>query len=137
MRRETPPARGLFGISTRKRPARLMKVVSAAPLVPRSSFSTWTMQFLALGEQFADVHAAALRLLAEVVPGDFLQRQEAVALRAVVDEAGLERGLDARDPAFIDVGFFLFPGRYLDTQVKEFLSINQSDPQLFLLSCIH
>jgi hypothetical protein len=42
MRRETPPARGLFGISTRKRPARLMNVVSAAPLVPRSSFSTCT-----------------------------------------------------------------------------------------------
>jgi hypothetical protein len=43
MRRETPPARGLFGISTRKRPARLMKVVRAAPLLPRSSFSTWTI----------------------------------------------------------------------------------------------
>ena len=42
MRRETPPAPGLFGIRTMKRPARLMKVVSAAPLVPRSSFSTWT-----------------------------------------------------------------------------------------------
>ena len=40
MRRDTPPARGLFGIRTRKRPARLMKVVSAAPLLPRSSFST-------------------------------------------------------------------------------------------------
>ena len=42
MRRDTPPARGLFGISTMKRPARLMKVVRAAPLLPRSSFSTWT-----------------------------------------------------------------------------------------------
>ncbi len=48
---------------------------------------------------------------AEVILGDFLQRQEAVACGAVVDEAGLERGLDARDSAFIDVGFFLFAGR--------------------------
>ena len=37
---ETPPARGLLGMRTRKRPARLTNVVSAAPLVPRSSFST-------------------------------------------------------------------------------------------------
>ncbi len=43
MRREMPPALGLLGISTRKRPAREMKVVSAAPLLPRSSLSTWTM----------------------------------------------------------------------------------------------
>ena len=68
-------------------------------------------EFLAFGEQLADVHPAALRLLAEVLLGDFLQRQEAMALRAVVDEAGFERGLDAGDPAFVDVGFFLFAGR--------------------------
>ena len=48
---------------------------------------------------------------AEVLLGDFLQRQETVALRAVVDEARFERGLDARDPGLIDVGFFLFAGR--------------------------
>ena len=40
--REMPPPRGEFGISTEKRPAREMKVVSAAPLVPRSSLTTWT-----------------------------------------------------------------------------------------------
>ena len=75
-------------------------------------------------------------LLAEVFLGDFLQRQEAVALRAVIDEAGFERGLDAGDSAFIDVGFFLFPGGELDAQVVKFLTINQSDSQLFFLSCI-
>src|ERR1044071_7240411 len=42
-RRETPPPLGLLGIRTRYLPAREMNVVSAAPLVPRSSFSTWTM----------------------------------------------------------------------------------------------
>ena len=68
-------------------------------------------EFLPLLEQLADVHPAALRLLAEVLLGDFLQRQEAVALRAVIDEAGFERGLDAGDTGLVDVGFFLFAGR--------------------------
>ena len=40
--REMPPPLGVFGISTQKRPASDMKVVSAAPLLPRSSFVTWT-----------------------------------------------------------------------------------------------
>ena len=40
--RDTPPPRGEFGISTEKRPAREMKVVSAAPFVPRSSLTTCT-----------------------------------------------------------------------------------------------
>ena len=57
-------------------------------------------------------------LLAEVVLGDFLQRQEAVAFRTVIDEAGFERRLDARDSAFVDVGFFLFFGRYLDGKIE-------------------
>ena len=39
--REMPPPRGEFGISTQKRPASEMYVVSAAPLVPRSSLTTW------------------------------------------------------------------------------------------------
>ncbi len=68
-------------------------------------------QLLALGEQVADGAARPLAEGAEVLLGDFLQRQEAVALGAVIDEARLERGLDARDPGFIDVGFFLFAGR--------------------------
>ena len=59
-----------------------------------------------------------------------------MALRAVIDEAGFERGLDARDPSFVDVGFFLFFGRDLDGKVVQFLTINQRDAQLLLLSCI-
>ena len=92
--------------------------------------------FLTLGEQVAHVVAPAVRVLAEVVLGDFLQRQEAVALRAVIDEAGLERGLDARDSSFVDVGFLLFLGRDFDGKVVQLLAINQRDAQLLLLSCI-
>jgi hypothetical protein len=97
-----------------------MNVVRAAPLL----------------EQLTDIHAPALRLGAEIVAGDFLQREEAVARGAVVDKAGFERGFYAGDFAFVDVGLFLFPGGQLDTEIVELLSINQSDPQLFLLSRI-
>ena len=72
----------------------------------------------------------------EVFLGDFLQRQEAVALGAVVDEAGFEAGFDPGDAAFVDVGFFLFPGRYFDVEIVDSLSINQCDAQLLFLSCV-
>src|SRR5437762_183587 len=67
--------------------------------------------FLALGQELADVHPRALGLLAEAFLGDLLQRQESMALGAVLDEAGLERGLDAGDPGLVDVGFLLLAGR--------------------------
>ena len=38
---DIPPDLALFGLSTIKRPARLTKVVSAAPFLPRSSLSIW------------------------------------------------------------------------------------------------
>ncbi len=59
-----------------------------------------------------------------------------MARGAVVDETGFEGRFYPGNPAFIDVGFFLFSGGELDTEIEELLSINQSDPQLFLLSCI-
>src|SRR5690606_8589217 len=92
--------------------------------------------FLPFGEQFAHA-AAALRLaVTEEFPGDFLQRQEAMAFTAIVDEGRFERGLDARDARFIDVGFFLFPRRDVDGQVVEFLAIDQGNAQFFLLRCV-
>jgi hypothetical protein len=67
-------------------------------------------QLLAFLEQILDVQPALVgRLRAEIFLGDFLKRQEAVALRAVFDECRLETWLDAGNPAFIDIGFFLFP----------------------------
>ena len=63
---------------------------------------------LAFLEHFTHVDARALRLLQEILARDFLERQEAVTLRAVIDEAGFKRGLDARDAALVDVGLFLF-----------------------------
>ncbi len=67
-------------------------------------------QLLAFLEKILDVlPALAGRLRAEVLPRDLLQRQEAMALRAVFDECRFETRLYAGDSAFIDIGFFLFP----------------------------
>ena len=71
--------------------------------------------FLAFAQDLADVDpAVGTRLVDEVLGGDFLQWQEAVAVGAVLDEGRVEAGLDPRDPAFVDVGFLLFPGLALD-----------------------
>jgi hypothetical protein len=42
--------------------------------------------------------------------GDFLERQEAVAISTVIDEAGFEAGFDAGDDTLVDVAFALFLG---------------------------
>ena len=68
-------------------------------------------EFLALLQEILDVEPSARGGLGtEVFLGDLLQRKEAVALSAVFDERRFEARLYAGDSAFIDIGFFLFPG---------------------------
>ena len=88
-------------------------------------------------QDLAHVDAPARGVLQEVLPGDLLQRQEAVALGAVVDEAGFKRRLNARYARLVDVGFFLFAGRKFDREVVELLSVNQGDAQFFLLRRVY
>ena len=88
------------------------------------------------GEKIADIRAAPLAVLAEILLRDFLERQEAVAGGAIVDETRFERGFYAGDSTLVDVGFFLFAGGELYAEIVKFLTINQSDSQLFFLSCI-
>ncbi len=72
-------------------------------------------QLLAFLQKILDVQPAAVGgLRAEVFLGDFLQRQEAMALRAIFDERRFETRLYAGNSAFINIGFFLFPGRDLN-----------------------
>ena len=89
--------------------------------------------FLAFLQQLADV-GFAFRVRIEILAGDFLQRQEAMTLRAVIDEAGFQGGFDAGDPAFVDIGLFLFAGRNLDVEIVEVLSVDDGHAQLFALS---
>ena len=64
--------------------------------------------FLAFAQDVANLDAVALLgLLDEVFVGDFLERQETVALDAVIYEARLETRLDPSDAAFVDVRFAL------------------------------
>jgi hypothetical protein len=67
----------------------------------------------------------------EVLAGDFLQRQEAVALGTEVDEGSFEAGLDAGDAAFVDVGFLLLAGTVLDVQVVQRWPSTRAHAQLF------
>ncbi len=68
--------------------------------------------FLALLQHVADVEAGAgRRLEAVILARDFLDRQEALALGAVLDESGLEALFDARDARLVNVAFLLLAGR--------------------------
>jgi len=136
--RDTAGARGCSAMSTRKRPARLMNVVSAAPLVAALLLLDLHDDFLPLGQELADVHPSTLRGLAEVLLGDFLQRQESMARGAVINEARFRAR--ARRGRYGPCKRWLFSvsreGRSI-LRFKQFLSINQSDAQLLFLSCIH
>ena len=68
---------------------------------------------------------------AEVVLRDFLERQEAVAVFAVVDEAGLERRLDARDDGLVDVALALFAAFDLGLEVEQLLAVDDRQAPLF------
>ncbi len=93
-------------------------------------------QGLAFLQQFARARLVGVESRREVLPGDFLERQEAVAFAAVIHETGFQRRLDARDAAEVDVGFFLFAGGDLDVEIVEGLAIDDSHAQLFTLSCV-
>ena len=92
--------------------------------------------FLAFAQEFLDGALVRVGAIAEIVAGDFLQRQEAMLFTAVFDEGGFQGGLDADDPALVDVRFFLFAGRLFDIDVVQRLAINDGDTQLFLLGCV-
>src|SRR5690606_9213857 len=68
--------------------------------------------FLSFADHFLDIDATldVLEVFLEILAGNFLQRQEAVAFCTEVDEGGFQRGFNTGDLAFVDVGFFLFTG---------------------------
>ena len=65
-------------------------------------------QFLADVQRVLDAGAARLQIRLEVDLGDFLERQEAVAIGTVVDEAGFETGFDPGDDRLVYIAFSLF-----------------------------
>ncbi len=88
---------------------------------------------LAFLQQFADAGLVVVDTGLEVIAGDFLQRQEAMAAATVFNEGRFQRGLDAEDPALVDVGLLLFLRRLLDVDVIQRLAIHDGNTQLFSL----
>src|SRR6185295_11758258 len=64
---------------------------------------------------------------------DLLERQEAVAFGAVIDETRFEAGLDAGDDGLVDVALALFLACGLDVEVDQFLAVDDGHPKLLRL----
>ena len=86
---------------------------------------------MAFAQQFADRTLVRVDAGLEVVAGDFLQRQEAVALAAVFDEGRFQRGFEPGDAALVDVGLLLFLGRLFDIDVVQGLAVDDGHAQFF------
>ena len=79
-----------------------------------------------------DGAAAAAGL--EILRGNFLERQEAVAVAAVFDESGFEAGFDAGDDSLVDVALALFFAGGFNVEVDQFLTIDNGDTEFFRLA---
>ncbi len=90
-------------------------------------------EFLAFLQRFVDLGTTNLDARLEIGTGNFLERQKAMAVRAVVDEAGFETGFDAGDDRLVDVALALFLGGRFNVQVNQFLTINNGDTEFFSL----
>ncbi len=96
-------------------------------------------QLLAFLDDVADTHlpdGGAVVVAGEIDARDFLERQEALAFGAVVDEGGFQAGFDAGDFALVDVPFLLLIGGGFDIEVEEFLAVDNRHAQLFRMSCV-
>src|SRR6185437_7382247 len=91
-------------------------------------------QLLAFLQQFADAGLVVVDAGREVFAGDFLQRKEAVALGAVVDEAGFEGRFDPGDAGLVDVRPLLFARGDFEVEVVQGLAIDDGHTQLLTLS---
>mgnify|MGYP007112892572 CR=1 FL=1 len=88
-------------------------------------------QLLAFLDDLVDARLAGRDTRGKVLPGDFLERQEAVAVFAVVDETGFQTGLDARDHGLVDVALALFAPFDFDFVVEELLSVDDGQAAFF------
>src|SRR5574343_1101850 len=90
-------------------------------------------QFLTFLQRFLDLGAADFGTGLEIGAGDFLERQEAVAIGTVIDEAGFEGRFDPGDDPLVDVALALFLGGGLNVEINQFLTIDNGDTEFFRL----
>src|SRR6185369_2044314 len=117
---EIPPRQGDEGRERRALGAALVLLDLDAELLPLAQ------RVLYAGPPYVDAFL-------EIAAGDFLEGQKPVPLLAIVDEGGLEAGLDPGDDSFIDVALALFPRGGLNIEIDQLLPVDDRDPQLFLL----
>ena len=73
----------------------------------------------------------------QIFLADFLERQEAVPLRAIIDKGRFQRGFNPGNLTFVNIGFFLGGIKGFNIKIVELLAINQRHPQFFLLGCVY
>ena len=94
-------------------------------------------EFLSDFEVLRNLAARAFAVFAlHVLAGQFLEREEAVALCAVVDKYRFERGLHAGNPGFVNIAFTLLLAGVFDIEINELLPVNDGNAQFFCLRCI-
>ena len=93
--------------------------------------------FDAFFDDVLDARLAHRHASGEILFGDFFEGQKAVAVFAVVDKAGFERGLDARHDCFVDIAFALFAAFDFDFVVEEFLSVDDGQAAFFCLGGVN
>ena len=120
------------------RPARLRNVVSAAPLLPRSSLSTWTrncwpgvMRSAMLGRRPSASAWSALSGFVNSSREISLAGRNPWPVGAELDEGGSEARFYAGDLGLVDVAFLLLPPVTLDVEVIEALAVHEGDADLF------
>ncbi len=92
--------------------------------------------FLAFAQKLANGRLVMVDAGLEIIAGNFLQRQEAMTLGAVVHERRFQGRLKPGNTALIDVGLLLFLGRLFDVDVVQGLAVHNRHAQLFGLRCV-
>ena len=90
-------------------------------------------QLLAFLDHIIDAGLAGGDAFGEILLGDFLEGQKAVAVFAVVDKAGFQGGLDPGNNGFVDIAFALFAAFDFNFVVQQLLAINNGEAALFSL----
>jgi len=92
--------------------------------------------FLTFTQGILDGGTANVYTLFEIGSGNFFKWQKAMSLFAVVDKASFQGRLNTGNNTFVNIAFALFTTGSFDINIDEFLTINDGNSQLFLLSCI-
>src|SRR5574343_671613 len=90
-------------------------------------------QLLAFLQRFLNLGTANFGAGLEISAGNFLERQETVAIGTVINEAGFEGRFDPGDDPLVDVALALFLGGGLNVEINQFLTIDNGDTEFFRL----